>query len=134
MRRVPGGIRPPVRRIGRGRGLYQTESGETPQQLSRPLPPQRRGAGREPHLHLLDQGGGRRSHQQLDGPQGDAGHSQGEVQGLHARTDPIRDPLQHGSPGLRHRPHRVRDHRLGLCGGQPADHDPHGPEGSGCPG
>ena len=39
--------------------------------LSPPLRSQRRGAGRKPHIYLLQKRRGRRSHQQLDGPPGD---------------------------------------------------------------
>ena len=67
-------------------------------------------------------------------PEGDEGDPQATVQGLHARAHPLRDPLQHGAPGLAHRPHRGGDHRLALCGGQPAHHDPHGSGGARRPG
>ena len=48
------------------------------------------------------------------------------VQGLHAGPDHVRGALLDGPPRLDDRPHRRRDHRLGLRGRVHADHDPHG--------
>jgi phosphoenolpyruvate carboxykinase (GTP) len=46
---------------------------------------------------------------------------------LHAWTDDVRHPVQHGPAGLANRQDRHRDHRQPLCRRQHGNHDPHGP-------
>ena len=77
---------------------------------------------------------GCRPHQQLGGSAGDEGEAHGPVRRLHEGPHPLRDSLQHGTPGLQHRPHRHRAHRLALRGREHAHHDPHGAQGLGRPG
>ena len=57
---------------GRRRHLQEAEPGAAPEQLPGLQRPERRGARRRPHLHLLRAQGRRRPDQQLDGPGRDA--------------------------------------------------------------
>ena len=90
----------------------------------------RRRPRRGSDLHLQREGRRRRPDQQLEGPRRDAGPHEGPVHRLHEGPDDVRHPLQHGSGGQPHRPHRRRDHGFALRGRRDAHHDPHGIEGA----
>ena len=67
VRRLAGRVRPPVRRDGRRRHHEKAEPGKAPEFLPGLLRPDRRGARRRPHLHLLGNQRAGRPDQQLDG-------------------------------------------------------------------
>ena len=66
----------------RQRHLHSAVRREAPQQLLGLLRPRRRGARRGPHLHLLQGGDRRRSHEQLAGSRRDARDAQHALQGM----------------------------------------------------
>jgi len=127
VRRLAGGVRPPVRRDGRIRHADQAEPGKAQELLPRLVRPLRRRPRRGPHLHLLAGQGGRRPDQQLGSPGSDARDPERPVQGVHARPHHVRDPVLDGSARQPDRPHRRRDLRQPLRRHQHAHHDPHGP-------
>ncbi len=126
VRRVGRGVRPPVPAAGGQRHLHQAVRRQAAQQLLGPFRPGRRGPRGGPHLHLLDPRVRRRADQQLAGPGRDARRPHRSVPGIDEGPDHVRGPLLDGTAGLLDRPHRRRDHRLGLRGRVHADHDPHG--------
>ena len=128
VRRLPGGVRPPLQPDGRVRHLRPPQPGQAPELLPRPLAPVRRRARGGADLHLLEDQGGGRPDQQLGPARRDARHPAAHLQGLHARTDDVRHPVQHGAARLADRQDRLRDHRQPLRRLQHADHDPHGQE------
>ena len=139
---MPARQHPLVRRLSRGIPAHAGPDGagghgdlarpeEAPQQHLRALGHRRRGPGRRPHVHLLEEQGRRGPDQQLGGPRGDEGQAAPALHRLHEGPDDVRDPLQHGPDRLADRQHRRRAHRLPLRRGEHAHHDPRGHEGPG---
>ena len=120
-----------VRPARRGRHVHQAQRGEAPEQLPRPLRPERRRARRGPHLHLQPREARRRPDEQLDGARARCtAILDRPVRRLHARPDDVRRAVQHGPARLADRPRRRRAHRLAVRRREHADHDPHGPRGA----
>ena len=65
VRRLGGGVRPPLPGAGRQGHVREALRRQAAQLLPGALRPRRRRPGRGPHLHLLREGGRRRPHQQL---------------------------------------------------------------------
>ena len=103
--------------------LHRARPGEAARLVLGALRPERRRPGGGPHLHLLGRRGRRRSHQQLEGPGGDAGQARRAVPRLDEGPHHVRGALQHGSARLAPLLHRRRDHRLALRRGEHAHDD-----------
>ena len=120
-----------LRRPGSLRHVPAAQRRPAPQQLPGALGPRGRGPGGGPHLHRLGGPHRRRAHQQLARPHRAEGRTAGALPGRHGGPDHVRDPLQHGPAGIAHLPDRRATHRLGLRGGEHADHGPHRRRGAG---
>lgn len=129
VRRIGRGIRPPVRRNGRGGHADQAQPGKAQEFLPRVVGPLGRRARRRPHLYLLQEQGRRRPDQQLGRPGHHARDPQRPVQGLHARSHAVRRAVLDGPARFADRPHRRRDHRLPVRRHQHAHDDAHGQGG-----
>ena len=93
--------------------------------------PTRRRPRREPHLHLLREGGRRRPDQQLDRRRPRCATTLERLFArLHARPHDVRRALLHGPARLADLRARRRDHRLRLRRDLHEDHDPHGQGGA----
>ena len=106
----------------------QARPGQAPQLLPRLVRPERRGARRRPHLHLLA------TRRKTPAPP-TTGWRPAEMR---ATLQPLFDgcmrgrtmyvvPFSHGPAGLAHRAHRHRAVRQPVRRRQHEDHDPHGP-------
>src|SRR5829696_5326347 len=65
VRRLGGGVRPPLQAARGRRDVRAAQRRQAPQLVPLPLGSRRRGARGGPHLHLLEAGGGRGAHEQL---------------------------------------------------------------------
>ena len=79
VRRLGGGVRPPLPGAGRRRDVPAALGGQAAELLPRPGRTRRRGTGRGPHVHLLRARGGRGADQQLGGPGEDARDPRGAL-------------------------------------------------------
>ena len=99
-----------------------SSTAEPPRLLLGPFRRQRRRPGRGPHLHLLEEGGRRRPHQQLEGSRRDAEEPRRSVRRFHAAAR-CTSSVQHGPARLAPLVHRGRDHRLAVRRGEHAHDD-----------
>ena len=132
VRRLAGGVRPPLRADGRRRHVHPPQPAEAPQQLPRPLRsratwPASRTAPSSAASARQDAGP---TNNWVDPTRDAAARCSGLFDGSHARPHHVRDPVLHGAARLAALAHRRRAHRLALRRGQHADHDPHGPRGA----
>ena len=109
VRRQHRRIRPPVRTAGGRRHVQEAQPRTAPEQLPRLQQPERRGARRRPHVHLLAEQGRRRPDQQLGGTGRDACTARnrparrhpGAVSRLHAGAHDVRGAVLDGAAGAR---------------------------------